>query len=228
MTAKVKIILYMGATLVVGIAIGAMLHRTIAVRRIRNIMEMRAAGRFVPDLQAVLDSATPEQAPKIREAFEKHRVELAEIHERFGKEIQAAMESFKKEVEPLLTPEQKKRFETNFPGPPPFLRHGREGFPMGGPSFPGGWGLERLKDELKLSDDQLAKIKDILGRYRKPAEPRPEAGPGPGATFTPDDLAKMEAEIEDVLTAEQKAEFRRIRDERRRPPFDEPHPRLPE
>jgi Spy/CpxP family protein refolding chaperone len=228
MNAKAKIILHMGVTLIIGIVIGAMLNRAIVQKHIRDIMEMRAAGRFVPGIQGLLNSATSEQAPKIKEAFEKHRKSLAEIHERFGREIRTAMDDLKKEMEPLLTPEQKKRFETMLPGPPRFLRGGREGFPMGGPPFPGGFGIEWFKDRLKLSDDQLAKIKDIFSRYRKPVGPRPGGEPGREPAYLESDLSKMEAEVEGVLTEEQKVIFRQMREERRRPPFGEDPPPLPE
>jgi len=227
MNAKAKIVLHMGVTLIIGIAIGAMLNRAIVQKHIRGIMERRAAGMFLP-VRDILASATPEQEPKLREAFEKHRKALAETHDRFSREIQAALDNLKKEVEPLLTPEQKKRFETRLPGPPPFLRRGRGGFPMGGPPFPGGFGIEWFKDQLKLSDDQLAKIKDIFGRYRRPFGPRPEGGPGQEPAYVESDFSKMEAEIEGLLTEEQKALFRRIREERRKPPLVQEPPFFPE
>jgi len=236
MSAKSKIILHMGVTLIIGIAIGAMLNRAIVQKHIRDIMERRAAGMFLP-VREILASATPEQEPKLREAFEKHRKALAEIHDRFSREIQAAMDDLKKEVDPLLTAEQKKRFETKLPGPPPFSRWRRGGFPPGGPPFPGGIAIEVLRDRLKLSDEQAARIKDILGRFKEEAasrfkekrdrEPGREPGQGP-APFFETGISKMEAEIEGLLTEEQKALFRRIREERRKPPLEQEPPFFPE
>jgi uncharacterized membrane protein YfcA len=63
MNAKAKIVLHMGVTLIIGIAIGAMLNRAIVQKHIRGIMERRAAGMFLP-VRDILASATPEQEPK--------------------------------------------------------------------------------------------------------------------------------------------------------------------
>jgi hypothetical protein len=236
MSAKSKIILHMGVTLVVGIAIGVLLNRAVIQKRIRDVMERRAAGLFLP-VRDILASATPEQEPKLREAFEKHRKSLAEIHDRFSREIQTALDDLKNEVDPLLTPEQKKRLETKLPGPPPFSRWRRGGFPPGGPPFPGGIAIEVLRDRLKLSDEQAARIKDILDRFKEEAasrfkekrerEPGREPGQGP-VPFFETEISKMQAEIEGLLTEEQKALFRRIREERRKPQLEEELPFFPE
>lgn len=243
MNAKSKIILHMGVTLIVGIGIGAFLNRAIVQKRIRDVMERRAAGMFLP-VRDILASATPEQEPKLRDALEKHRKSLADIHDKFGLEIQAAMEELKKDIDPLLSAEQKKRLETMLPGRPPFARWRNGPNFMGGPGgMPGGFRIGMLKEKLKLNDEQAARLEEIFARFRKQAparfkeemgrEPGPQPGqePGPGqglgqgpSPFMGIDVSKMDAEIESVLTEEQKALFRKMREERPKRLFENQPP----
>lgn len=243
MNTKAKIILHMGVTLLVGIAIGALLNRAVVQKRMRDVMERRAAGMFLP-VERLLAQATPEQAPKLREALDKHGKSLAEIHDEFGRKIQAAMDDLKKEVDPILTAEQKQRLDRMLPGRPPFARGRRGVWPPNGPpaslgfrpaAEPIGFRVEVLKERLSLSDEQAAKIQAVLTRHRETSIRRPPEGQGPASgpmlgqwprPFPPGvDLAKVEAEIEGVLTEDQKAIFRKLRKERPAPqPDDQPPP----
>ncbi len=126
--------------LLVGIITGAWLNRALVQNRIRGLLEMRGAGLLQPMPEKDL-SLTPEREKKIREILDRHAERLAEIHERFQGEIRASFEALTKEIDPLLTPEQRDRFRKMIPGPSPFGGRFPGLFPFrgrgGGPPPPG-------------------------------------------------------------------------------------------
>ena len=129
MNVKRKYYAFLFIALVIGIAIGALLNRAIMQRQVKRIMEIRAAGLLVDDVQRFLKPITTEQQLLIQKIIEKHAQALSQIHERFSTEIEAAFKSLKAELDPVLTPEQKKEFEKMIPGRPPVFPRGRRGFP---------------------------------------------------------------------------------------------------
>jgi Spy/CpxP family protein refolding chaperone len=228
MNIKWKIAIHIVATLLIGILIGALLNRTLVQRRIKNILEMRAAGLLAPRPERDLKPMSPEQEKKIREILDKHAGRLAEIHQRFDGEIQSAFKSLSQEIYPILTPEQRDQFKRMIPGPPPFFDRGRRGFPpMGGAELPP-FRLEALRRELNLTEEQMGKVKAIMEELRNQA-PRPGARPegagvaGPLRQFR----EKMDQEIEKVLTGDQKEKFRQLRKTRGPIPGEAEPPRPP-
>ena len=105
--------------LLIGVITGAWLNRALVQNRIRGLLEMRGAGLLDPRPEKNL-SLTPEREKQIREILDRHAERQGEIHERFRDEIRASFDALAKEVEPLLTPEQRERFRKMIPGPPPF------------------------------------------------------------------------------------------------------------
>ena len=217
MNNKWKFVTLMILTLVIGIGIGALLNRALIQRHIRHIIQMRTAGLLSPGDRMLLKSAPPEQQKRIREILDRHRKRLGEIHSRFGREIQDSFLTLKKEIDPILTPEQKNQLERMFPPPPPFpdLRGDEMRFRQ--PSAAPFMRIEMLKDELLLSDDQVSKMEIILKESRDRSEALNKNGRSP-ENFQKMMKAReeMEAKIEKILTAEQKEKFSHFK--RMRPP----------
>ncbi len=219
MNVKMKIAGLTVITLIAGIAIGAIGQRVLIQQRVRGIFRMGAAGRIFPDPEPWLRPENEAQRKAVREVFAKQSERLTEIHKRFRKEIDASFDTLDKELDPILSPEQKKRLKDMrpkgplFPGRPPM----RGLFP-GGPPWPGFF-FDGLKKELGLSDDQAARIQAILDRYKEKAKPGFQEGPpggGPGPIM--EDMKKLDEEIEGILTETQKEIFRKLRQDRRRGP----------
>jgi hypothetical protein len=215
-----KFVTLMILTLVIGIAIGALLNRALIQTHLRHVVQMRATGFFGPGEKMLLGSATPEQQKRIREILDRHRERLGEIHSRFSREIQASFLTLKKEIDPILTPEQKNHLTRMFPPPPPpfpdFRRDGMN-FP---PHRPAPFmRIETLKDELLLSDDQVSKIEDVMKEFRDRSESLNQNGGFPDFRELMKTREAMEARIETILTAEQKEKFSRFKKMRPPPPY---------
>lgn len=218
MNIKTKIIGLMSITLVAGIAIGAFGQRILIQQRIRGIFRMGAAGRIFPSPDNWLKPSDEAQKKAIREIFAKHGEQLADIHKRYRKEIDASFDEVDKELDPILTPEQKKLLKDMRPkapafrGPGPFM--GRPGGP-GGPGFM----IEELKKELSLTDDQAVRIQGIFESFREKDRPELREGPpgGDRKAFL-ERMKVLDAEIEKVLSEKQQEAFRKFRKDRMRRP----------
>jgi hypothetical protein len=209
MNVKWKIGFHIVITLIIGIVIGALLNRALVHRWIREALAMRGAGLRVPGAERMLNPASPEQEAKIQAILDKHARRMSEIHERYGKELEAAFKALKAEIDPVLTPEQRAQFAKAIPGPPP--QFGRPGRFPGGPPFAGEPRLAVLKTELGLSEDQAAKVKSILDDFENQMrESRERGGPPEDFEARRELLQKKDAEIEKILTEEQKEKYRRL------------------
>jgi hypothetical protein len=220
MNIKTKIIGLVSITLVAGIAIGAFGQRILIQQRIRGIFRMGAAGRIFPSPDNWLKPSDEAQKKAIREIFAKHGEQLADIHKRYRKEIDASFDGLDKDLDPILTPEQKKRLKDMRPKAPPFQGPGPGPF-MGGPGGPGGPGfmIEELKKELSLTDDQAVRIQGIFKSFREKDRPEFREGPpgGDRKAFL-ERLKELDAEIEKVLSEKQQEAFRKFRKDRMRGP----------
>lgn len=125
MNVKVKTTFIIIITLVIGIVIGAMLNRALLQQRIKRTISMANPNRLVAIYEEIIlpDSV---QTKMIREILSKHAKQVSEIRMKARKDMQSTFESTKKELDKLLTPEQKKRLEKRLPNP--LRRIGR--FPM--------------------------------------------------------------------------------------------------
>jgi hypothetical protein len=228
MNVKWKIAIHIVVTLLIGILIGALLNRTFVQRRLKNILEMRFVGLLALRPERELRPISPEQEKGIREILDTHAERLAEIHQRFDREIQSAFRSLRQEIDPILTPEQRDQFKKMIPGPPPFRHLPRGGFPLMGRRDSPLFGLENILRDLNLSEDQNKKVKAILEEFWNQA-PRPGEKPeGPGLRDPLRQIReKMDQEIEKVLTDEQKEKFRELRKARGPMPGEGEPPRPP-
>jgi len=119
MSTRWQIVIQVVVIMIIGIVIGALLNRALVQKRIKDMLTMRDAGLREPRPDRILKPADTEQEVKIQAVLDKHAQHFSEIHRRFNSEIEAAFKSLKNEIDPILTPEQKKAFERMIPGPPP-------------------------------------------------------------------------------------------------------------
>ena len=111
MNIKWKIGIHIAVTLIIGIAIGAMLNRALVRHWIRDSLSMRGAGLRAPGGELPFKPTDAAQEAKIQKVLDQHAQRLSAIHDRYGKEIEASFKSLKSSLDPILTPEQRAEFE---------------------------------------------------------------------------------------------------------------------
>jgi len=116
MNTKVKIVLIIIVTLVIGIVLGAMLNRAFLRHRIHKAFAARNPMGMVSIMERSI-RPTPDQREQIREILENHMKKSSDIRDKFMMEMQAEFESLEAELDPILTPEQKKRLKERFFSP---------------------------------------------------------------------------------------------------------------
>ena len=116
MDIKVKTALIIIMTLVIGIFIGALLNRVLLQHRIRKAFMMQTPGFITALYEGVIEPES-EQGKLIREILKKHARRMSEIRKNFRKDLQSEFESLRKELDPLLTTEQKRRLRNRLPRP---------------------------------------------------------------------------------------------------------------
>ena len=124
MNIKVKTALIIVATLIIGIVFGALLSRAYLHHRIKKAFVMVNPNRFAPFFEQAI-SPTPEQSEQIDEIFKEHAQQVFELRKNFEKGMASSFDSLRKELDSVLTPEQKKRLEK-------MMRH-RRPWPMRSP-----------------------------------------------------------------------------------------------
>ncbi len=136
MNIKVKTTLIILATLIIGIIFGALLSRAYLHHRIRQAFIMVNPNRFMPFFEETI-SPTPEQSERINKIFEKHAQQVFELRKNFEKGMASSFESLRKELDSVLTPEQKKRLEKMMRQRRPWPMRGRGPWTRRDPPFPG-------------------------------------------------------------------------------------------
>lgn len=116
MNIKVKTAFIIIIILVLGIFIGATLNRALLQNRIRRAFSIRNPNRFAATYEKII-KPDAEQSQLIRELLNKHAKRISEIRENFRKKMQSEFESMRREMDSILTPEQKKRLENRLPRP---------------------------------------------------------------------------------------------------------------
>ena len=97
-------------TLLIGIVIGVFLVGPIAHHRMMPHIPRRGPEAFTPMLERVIRPSA-EQEEAIREVLEKHSERLAEMHKDYRTEMTAIMDSLRKDLDPILSEEQKARLD---------------------------------------------------------------------------------------------------------------------
>lgn len=211
MNIKLKITLFIITTLVLGIIIGAMLNRALIQNRIKNILSKRTPDVFVPFIEERIEP-DPIQSKEIRNILKKHAKHIEDIRANFRVELQSAFESLRTELDPLLTPEQKKRLERGLPG----------GRPIGPPRFLIAEDLDEelieMKKTLKLTEEQTSQIRQILEEMREQNKRVREEMQRLREKWIPmlESEEKIDKAIEEILTDEQKKLYEQFRKERRK------------
>jgi hypothetical protein len=141
MNIKTKAAIVFAGIFVAGAAVGALSNRAYVQGRIRHIIRMRDQGLLVPWRGPVMDRVTGEKRAALLKIFEDHGKNLADIHARSRKEVDAEFEALWKSIEAILPAEELKRIKedlSRWPPPPP--KRGPGGPPPGPGDRPGGPG----------------------------------------------------------------------------------------
>ncbi len=126
MNMKVKTTIVIIITLIFGIVLGALINRTFTHRRIRRAFDAVNPNRFTMILEQAIDP-TEEQENQIREILQGHAKQVEEIRKKAMEGMETSLQALKKELDSVLTPEQKERLEEMMKKRPPWMR--REGKP---------------------------------------------------------------------------------------------------
>jgi len=126
MNMKVRTTIVIIITLIFGIVLGAMLNRTFTHQRIKRAFDTVNPNRFTMILERAIDP-TEKQKKQIREILQNHTNQVEELRKNAMEGMQTSLQSLKKELDSVLTPEQKERLEEMMKKRPPWMR--REGKP---------------------------------------------------------------------------------------------------
>lgn len=126
MNMKVKTTIVIIITLIFGIVLGALINRTFTHRRIRRAFDAVNPNRFTMILEQAIDP-TEEQENQIREILQNHAKQVEELRKKAMEGMETSLQALKKELDSVLTPEQKERLEEMMKKRPPWMR--REGKP---------------------------------------------------------------------------------------------------
>ncbi len=134
MNIKVKTTLIIIVTLIIGIVLGAMLNRTFMHLRIKRAFDAVNPNRFSMILEHAIDP-TPEQKKLIREILKKHAAKAEELRKNLDEGMASSFMTLQKELDSVLTPEQKERLENMVRQRRPWMRRNRRS-PWPPPKFP--------------------------------------------------------------------------------------------
>ncbi len=202
MSTKTKTLLIILGTLVIGVAIGALGSGVMRHNRLEKFERMDHSRRFLHAMENIIQPDT-EQKAEIESVMEKYSNQMVDIRERHQGEITTILDSMRNALDGLLTDEQKNRLQTHFEKSANRMMERR---------------LSRLSDMLDLSNDQFEKIEQI---FQKRSElftrGRHKMFKGKFENKLQnirEEMEKMNAEIEAVLTPEQAEKFQEFREDR--------------
>ncbi len=128
MNIRLKTTLIIIATLIIGIIFGALLSRAYLHHRIRRAFTMVNPNRFMTFFEQTI-SPTPEQREQIRKIIQKHTKTVSELQKNLRDGMDSSFESLRKELDSVLTPEQKERLEKMMRGRRPWPPRDRRLWP---------------------------------------------------------------------------------------------------
>jgi Spy/CpxP family protein refolding chaperone len=135
MNIKAKTALIIISTLIIGIIFGALLSRAYLHHRIRRAFSMVNPNRSMTFFEQTINP-TPEQREQIRKIIQKHTKTVSELQKTLREGMESSFESLRKELDSVLTPEQKERLEKMMRNRRPWLRRDRRLWPPRDPRFP--------------------------------------------------------------------------------------------
>ncbi len=129
MNIKAKTALIIIITLALGIVIGAMLNRALLQRRINRAFSWRSPDFMITNFENIIEPGQ-KQRKLIRQILNKHAERMMELRENSRKDMQEEFESLQKELDLILTPEQKNRLMRRLPDPLRRFRRFQKGPPF--------------------------------------------------------------------------------------------------
>jgi hypothetical protein len=112
-------------TMVIGIIIGALISGAVVRHRIRRFISLGRPEHLTERIERLIEP-TAAQRDTVHQILMEHARQFHEIHGRFENQLLALKDSLKKDLDPILTEEQKERLE-RAPRPPEHLRDRRPG-----------------------------------------------------------------------------------------------------
>jgi hypothetical protein len=132
MTPRSRSYVFLAATLVVGMVLGALLVGAAGQWRARRIEGMRDGSQFARDLERMIRPRDEAQAAALRPILEATAARNGEIIRGFDEQMRGALADLVDELEPLLDEDQRARLRRFAARPPPASG------PAGGRPPPGG------------------------------------------------------------------------------------------
>ncbi len=120
MKMETKTVLIILITLIIGMIIGALITGAFARHHIGRFMSMRKPERLGAHVERIIDP-DESQREAVRAVLQRHSEQFLELHSQFEGKMLALRDSLKKDLDPILTEEQKKRLERQ-PKPPKHFR----------------------------------------------------------------------------------------------------------
>jgi hypothetical protein len=124
MKMETKTVLIILITLIIGMIIGALITGAFARHRVQRFMTMGEPGHMVGFLERMI-GPDESQREAVRAVLQKHTEQFLELHSQFEGEMLALRDSLKKDLDPILTDEQKVRLERGPKHPKPWRGKGR-------------------------------------------------------------------------------------------------------
>lgn len=207
MKIKAAIALIIIVTLILGIVIGALANRAIVRHRLNQTFRRVNPGYLPGFIQEVVEPDS-EQARRIKSVLDEHTQRMQNLRAEYQDSMREHFQSLWNDLEPLLTPEQKRRLRRRPFGP-------REFFPNMRPPAPPDvheqilrTEINWLKERLSLTTVQVRRIHEILRIADRRTGPPPPDKLGPPSVKK---QAAVENRIKNILTAEQRVIFEKIK-----------------
>jgi len=110
---KVKTAIIGVVTLLVGLLLGALIHRAISQERIRKIMDVRTHDGFVRRFErGIIPGNT--QRESVKKIIRKYARKFQQINQEQRERVTLMFKEFYEELSEVLTPEQMKHFRRRF------------------------------------------------------------------------------------------------------------------
>jgi Spy/CpxP family protein refolding chaperone len=214
MKTRSKAVFIILGTLVVGIVIGALGSGTWRQKREHRHERMMPHQRFLHVMERIIQP-TDEQREAIDQILEKRSEQISAIQEEHESEVRAILDSLRSDLASVLTQEQRERLEKRL------ARGAKKPIEMR---------VARLAEALQLDENQRRQVEEIFSKFAEQSGRGHKGRKGnreKRRQIMKDRFEKLQAEIEAVLTPEQREKYRKMRHDMGAPfmrPFRGPRP----
>lgn len=137
MSAGIKSLILLAATLVVGFALGLFADATLVRNRRESLRDIQRPTGFVAHMEEVIQPHSDAQRDSIRTILQRQAARNDTIMRATREHLRTELDSMSVSLSPMLDADQRERLAHEVErGPPPFGRGG-PGFGRGGPPFGG-------------------------------------------------------------------------------------------